>query len=176
MLALKDTGCWSHSRIYQQGPKHFRIKWLGGFQFFFGTVEILAITRGCLNWQEDRNAVQTLWPDAIVPYTISEELGGLLWLWRALMCDRCFQITQQLHCFISNSLSRGKHPSRLQDDIRLHVHSLPVAHRRVQLRGVCERQRVRNAQLKGRLSPNTLIFSGHVIHEVLVLSTWILLP
>lgn len=32
---------------------------------------------GCLNFQEDRNAVETLWPDAIVPYTISYELGGL---------------------------------------------------------------------------------------------------
>lgn len=32
----------------------------------------------CLNSQEDRNAVETLWADAIVPYTISDELGESL--------------------------------------------------------------------------------------------------
>lgn len=39
----------------------------------------------CLNSQEDRNAVATLWSEAVVPYVISPELGGLLWSKLAVM-------------------------------------------------------------------------------------------
>lgn len=52
---------------------------------------------GCLNLQEDRNAVETLWSGAIVPYAISDELGGLLCFEPALMYD------QDLECRRQNS-------------------------------------------------------------------------
>lgn len=41
----------------------------------FCVVLLIAV---CLNLQESRNAVHTLWPDATTSYIITDELGRLL--------------------------------------------------------------------------------------------------
>lgn len=58
----------------QEGDILIPVRWRG-FIFIFCVALLIAV---CLNLQENRNAVQTLWPDATTPYIITDELGRLL--------------------------------------------------------------------------------------------------
>lgn len=84
-LTLKEL---QHDMIVQEGDILMPVIWTTlcvswHLTIFLGwTCSNLVIRPKCLalSSQEDRNAVKTLWLDATVPYTISEDLGKLWFL------------------------------------------------------------------------------------------------
>lgn len=60
-----------------------------------------SVDKRLADWQEDRNAVDTVWADATVPYTISPELGGFILAPYQLWCQTRWMWTSKNSCHVS---------------------------------------------------------------------------